>query len=54
MKLKHKYTMELGSMFMKMSDDEYIEWLKTNEVEYQKPLLQLVLESKNELNNNEE
>lgn len=54
MKVKHKYTQELGSMFMKMSDDEYIEWLKTNEVEYQKPLLQLVLESKNELNNTEE
>lgn len=43
-KLKHYYTKELGSLFMRMTDDEYIEWLKTNEVEYQKPLLKIVQE----------
>lgn len=27
---------------MRMTDEEYFDWLKTNEVEYSKPLLEVV------------
>jgi hypothetical protein len=45
-KIKHIYSKELGQLFMRMTDEEYFDWLKTNEVEYTKPLLELINEDK--------
>lgn len=43
----HKYDDELESTLIRMTADEFIEWLKTNEIEYKNPSL---LETIKELN----
>lgn len=49
MKTKHKYDNELEAQLIRMSADEFQDWLLTNEIEYDKTLLQLILEEKNKL-----
>lgn len=53
MKTKHNYNDELETFLMFMSDDEYFEWLKTNEIEYETTLLDLILKDKLEMENKE-
>lgn len=42
----HKYNDELESILIKMSDDEFQDWLLTNEITYDKTLLDVILEDK--------
>lgn len=43
-KTKHKYNEELESLLITMDEDQFSEWLKTNEIEYENPsLLQVML-----------
>lgn len=44
MKTKHIYNDDLESFLITMTADEFIEWLKTNEIEYKKSLLDTVKE----------
>ena len=47
MKTKHNYTETLESTLIMLDDDEFIEWLETNEIVYNNPnLLEVMLESK--------
>lgn len=46
-KNKFKYNDELETMLIMMDDDEFIEWLETNEIIYNNPnLLEVMLEGK--------
>lgn len=52
-RIKHKYNEELEAELIKMEDDEYFEWLKTNEIEYEKTLLEVIKKEKFDVENKE-
>ena len=48
-KTKHKYK-EIKENIDKMDEDQFSDWLKTNEIEYENPLLEIVREFEKEQN----
>jgi hypothetical protein len=49
-KTKHKYK-EIKENIDKMDEDQFSDWLKTNEIEYENPLLEIVREFEKEQKN---
>lgn len=45
-KTKHKYNAELENALIKMDNDQFFDWLQTNEIEYEKSFQQVILEDR--------
>lgn len=43
-KNKHNYTEELENFLMFLTEDELMEWFESNTIEYDKPLIQVILD----------
>jgi hypothetical protein len=43
MKIKHKYNQTLESFLITLDEEEFLQWLQTNEIEYNRTLLEAIL-----------
>ena len=54
MKIKHNYNSKLESFLITLDEEQFLQWLETNEINYKRSLLDVILSEAQDDNSSEE